>query len=111
MKREQKIESILNSLDGLEKANPRPFFFTRLEARMQEEVKGSFVEKILGFLIRPSVAIAAVVLIVVVNAFVIISTTLHSEDQATEGNKIEIATVDQYLQMSANPFDGEKVNP
>ncbi|MCO6497711.1 MAG: hypothetical protein J5I50_08635 [Chitinophagaceae bacterium] len=111
MNKEQKIESILNSLDGVERATPRPFFFTRLEARMQRG-EATFAEKLLGFLVRPSVAIAAVVLIVVMNAFVVVSTTLQEDKQQQVNNSgVEIATVDQYLEMNMNPFDAEKVDP
>ena len=33
----KQIEETLNSLDGVNRAEPRPFFYTRLEARMENE--------------------------------------------------------------------------
>ncbi len=36
---DKKIYDAMNSIDGVQKAAPRPFFFTRLEARMQQRKK------------------------------------------------------------------------
>jgi hypothetical protein len=33
----EKIEQVLQSLDGIQRAEPMPFFYTRLHARMQKE--------------------------------------------------------------------------
>lgn len=38
---ENKIHQTLNSLEGLGKAEVKPFFYSRLEARMQNEIVGS----------------------------------------------------------------------
>jgi hypothetical protein len=67
----QKIEETMRSLDGIEKATPRPFFFTRLEARMQNEK--SIWEEISSFVAKPMVAFACILLVVIINAAVIFS--------------------------------------
>jgi hypothetical protein len=35
---DKQIAETLNSLDGINRAEPKPFFFTRLEARMENEM-------------------------------------------------------------------------
>lgn len=109
MKKEEKIESILNSLDGLQRATPRPFFFTRLEARLDKETV-SIADRILNFIKKPAIAFAAVLLIIVINVFGVVLPGSGSETQKA-GNNVEVAAIDQYAQMNANPFDIEKVNP
>ncbi len=106
MKNENKIESILNSLEGMQRAEPRPFFFTRLEARMQ---KGDAFESIIRFISRPAVVITSVLLIIFINAFTIFS-SLPDQSQSNMASQ-EIASVDEYIQISSNLFDTEKSNP
>lgn len=38
---DKKIEETLNSLEGINRAEPKPFFYTRLKARMENEVSVS----------------------------------------------------------------------
>lgn len=33
----KKVDEVMQSMDGIRRAAPRPFLFTRLEARMQNE--------------------------------------------------------------------------
>ena len=67
----KKIDEAMQSLDGIEKASPRPFFFTRLEARMQREK--SRWEIISSFVAKPIVAFACICLVIMINAVVILS--------------------------------------
>lgn len=107
MKKEQQIESILNSLEGIERSSPEPFFYTRLQARMQPA--SSLIEKIIYIVSRPAVAFVTIAIIVLINTFAIVATNAESaNDQVTSA---EIATVDEYMQVSANLFDTEKSNP
>jgi hypothetical protein len=61
------INAMLNSLDGLEKASPGPFFYTRVSARLQRE-ETSWWSNLAGFVARPSVALATLFLIFLLNA-------------------------------------------
>lgn len=106
MKNENKIESILNCMDGMQRAEPKPFFFTRLEARME---KKDHFETIIRFISRPAVVISSVLLIIFMNAFIIFS-NFHDPAQNNTASQ-EIASVDEYIQISSNLFDTDKSNP
>jgi hypothetical protein len=74
----KKIEQILNSLDANQRAAAPDFFYTRLKARMQRE-QGKRSNKV-GAL-RPAYALAALVLVLIINATVILK-----GGQATDSN-------------------------
>ncbi len=106
MNKEQKISSILNSLDGIERAVPRPFFYTRVHARLENAT--DMAERLLHFISRPVVGIAAVLLIIVINAFAIYLGAPVKGNESTSANTTEIASVDEYSQVNMTFFDIEK---
>ena len=55
---DKKIEETLNSLDGVNRAEPRPFFYTRLKVRMENEASASThsVRKLKPALLIPMLA-------------------------------------------------------
>jgi len=63
------VDKTMDSLDGLQRAMPRPFLFTRIKARLVREEK-SFWSRALDFIGRPAVAMATVVIAVIINATV-----------------------------------------
>jgi hypothetical protein len=97
----RKIDKVMQSLDGIEKASPLPFFFTRLEAKMQKE-KNRW-EVISSFLSRPVIAFACICLIIVINAAVIFSAS-HVKNTADQLNN-ELATADEYNSVSAPLYE------
>ena len=97
----RKIDKVMQSLDGIEKASPLPFFFTRLEAKMQKE-KNRW-EVISSFLSRPVIAFACICLIIVINAAVIFSAS-HFKNTADQLNN-ELATADEYNSVSAPLYE------
>jgi hypothetical protein len=103
----KKMEDTLHSIDGIEKASPRPFFFTRLEARMNRE-KNAW-EKIASFVARPVVALASISLVMMINAVDV----FYSSDskEATASQNTEIATVDEYSQVSVIFYEYENTKP
>lgn len=106
MKKDQKISSILNSLDGIERATPRPFFYTRLRARMDSAT--DMAERVLHFISRPAIGIAAIFLIIVINAFAIYLGAPVKDNEATTTSTPGIASVDEYSQANMTFFDIEK---
>ena len=67
MEQHNKIENILNSLDGIKKASPGNFFFTRVQARLHKE-EISLWARIAAFITKPRVAMATLALICLLNA-------------------------------------------
>lgn len=64
---EQEVDKTLNSLDGIQRATANPYLFTRIKAGMQKEEGKGFWSMATGFISRPVVAIATILLIVLVN--------------------------------------------
>ena len=63
---QEEVENTLNSLDGIQRAAANPYLFTRITARLEGEEK-SFWSRALTFLSRPSVAVPAIVLTILIN--------------------------------------------
>jgi hypothetical protein len=103
----KKIEDTMRSLDGIEQATPNPFFFTRLEARMQRE-KGIW-DKISSFVAKPVITFACICLVIMINAAVIFSSTGLQKTDNSQGS--EIATVDEYTQVSSTLYEFVNTNP
>ena len=98
---DKRIEDALSSLDGIKKASPGPFFFTRLEARMQREK--SVWEEISSFVARPLVAFACICMIIMINAAAIVSSEKSNNTAASQNN--EVATMDEYSQLSSTFYE------
>lgn len=60
-------EHILDSLEGLQKASPGAFFYTRVQARLQKEETGIW-GNLAGYITRPAVAFVTLGLIFLLNA-------------------------------------------
>ena len=101
-KSNNKIDEAMHSIDGIKKASPTPFFFTRLEARMQKEK--NVWEKISSFIAQPSIALACIFLVIMINAFVIFSSS--NKKQAND-----LATVDEYSQVTTTLYEFENIKP
>ena len=81
----KKIEEILNSLDGSQRAAAPDFFFTRLKARMQreEETRGK------RWILRPAYALATLVVVLIINIAII----LNGEQAPDSNNNGDTETV------------------
>lgn len=73
------INDTLNSLDGIQRAEPRPFLYTRLSARMQRPA--GIWEKSARYLSRPVVAIACLLLVFAVNGLVLLNNNTKKAEQ------------------------------
>jgi hypothetical protein len=78
-----RIDAILESLGGMERAMPAPFLHTRIVARMQRESSGG-LSRAMYFLARPAVAISMSMLLILLNAYVIYSGTEASPAASEE---------------------------
>ena len=104
---ENKVNDALNSIDHIERASMPPYFFTRLEARMQ---KGrTFWEKATIFLAKPVVAFGSICIILFLNIYVIASSPNDEMNMANQTT--EFASVDEYTQVSSNLFEFENFKP
>lgn len=102
MNRKDHIDAILDSLDGVQRATPGPFFFTRLNARMQREQK-SLWQRLTGTITRPVVAITGLCLVLIINVWVAV---VLSGDTAS-GQNTELVLADEYALSSSSLYDYE----
>lgn len=92
-------EEILNSLDGIVKAEPRPFLFTRIQARMMQEEKLPELA-VLRFITRPVFVLSLTLIFVCINAYIVV-------DRTETGNNDEISqpVAAEYVQPDALPYE------
>src|SRR5665647_202696 len=99
----KKVDEVMQSMDGIKRAAPRPFLFTWLEARMQSE--RNVWNKLTSFVARPVVAFACICFVLIINAMVILLSNTSGNSLAPQGS--ELATADEYSQVSYNLYDFE----
>jgi hypothetical protein len=91
------IDDILQSLDGLQRAEPQPFFYTRLLARLENHP----AEKTWEWLSKPVFSLATLLLLLVLNIGVI-SSYLNTKTAVTQpSNDIESFAKEYYLDGSS----------
>ena len=106
---EGKIERALESLDGMQRATPQPWFFTRVKARLQREEKTVW-ELIGSFLSKPAVAMAGLGLILILNLFVIFKEGNLQEGTNAGNQPVQLSDSESIL-ASNSSFDYENVQP
>ena len=79
--RNKKIEEILSSLDGSQKAAVSNFFYTRLKARMEKESE-PVIKK--SWILRPAFALTVLAAVLFINAFVILKEDGTKNDSISE---------------------------
>ena len=97
-KKEKYIDGIMDSLDGVQRATPGLFFFTRVSARLLREQKSSW-QVIARLVARPAIAISGLCLILLVNTWAV----THSAKTASRKGT-ELALVDEYVITSSNLY-------
>lgn len=80
---ENRLERAMDSLDGIQRATPGPYFFSRLKARMTREQKGW--NGIAGFISRPVFAFAMICIVLFVNTWIL----FDNDTDATQGNNAQ----------------------
>ncbi|MRG45388.1 hypothetical protein GFS24_09690 [Chitinophaga sp. SYP-B3965] len=103
----QEIENTLSSIDGVQRAEPGDFFFTRLQARMQRSGAADAWERFIAIVTRPSIAIAGVLLILAVNGIMFIQ--LKPSTERTEQAMLQQDLEDEYqLGITTTFYDFDK---
>jgi hypothetical protein len=92
-------EEILNSLDGIAKAEPRPFLFTRIQAKMMQEEKLPELA-VLRFITRPAFVLSLALLFISINAYIAMNGVENGNGEETSQ---PIAA--EYVQPDALPYE------
>lgn len=92
---EERIESTLNSVEGIQRAEASPFLFTRVEAALysKQSTWGRFSNQ----LAKPSFALATAILVLILN-FWAFNASSASNESSTVGNSSDVD------QMMANEY-------
>ncbi|MBZ4189800.1 hypothetical protein [Niabella beijingensis] len=108
MKKQEHIDAILDSFDGIKRAETRPFMYTRVRARIQEE--SNFWMKTSSVITRPLVAVCCLVSIITVNVYLIIDADHRqkAETMATAGTESDILQNENFILASNTGYDFNK---
>ncbi|MET0243473.1 MAG: hypothetical protein ABW174_08390 [Flavitalea sp.] len=102
------VESTINSLDGLTRASPGPFFYTRVMARMDAEEKNLW-EKATAFITRPIVIAVVICFVLLLNVTAMFQQNELSSEVASE--QADGTIVDQYKIASTSFYDYTNAEP
>jgi len=104
---EGKVEKALESLDGLKRAEPQPWFFTRVNSRLMREQRTAW-EYIGGLLSRPTVAIAGLCLVLMMNVYFLWQQPQAKATPSMAG-QIEAASESESMIASSSSFEFENL--
>jgi len=91
---EKRINEALSSLDGIQRATPRPFFYTRLMAKIEQNEKGVW-ENVSSFITRPVMLFATVCIVLLLNVAVLYKNHVSSA-KITAAEQLEQVPNDAY---------------
>lgn len=107
---ERKVAAALNSLDGIQKAGPGPFFYTRVQARLQKQRSNEW-ERVVSFITRPSVALGGLCIIILLNAMAFYFQPAATGALAVSTPAAESGYVEDYSNLAGNFFYDENPEP
>jgi hypothetical protein len=84
---QEEVDKTLSSLDGADRAAPKPFLFTRVMSRLKKDEKNVW-SSALAFISRPSVAFATIILAIFVNAVIYYQSRSESSQSTGEGEQL-----------------------
>lgn len=99
MKQQFTSEEVINSLEGIQRAEGAPFLFTRIQARMKkEENRPEMV--FFRFITRPAFALALALFFIAINGYLI--TSINSTHTLEDLGQPLAA---EYVQHDLNPYE------
>ena len=102
----KRIEQALNSLDGVERAEPQPWLYARIMRKLAVDDDKTVWESIGSFLSRPAVAIVGLCLILVLNGFALFNEVNENDNTSI----ISEQSVDsESLMASSSSFEYENL--
>ena len=102
--RNRRIDSILESADGVVQATAPDFFYTRLRARMEREMQEPIKS---NWILRPAFAVIILGLLLTVNSYLIFNRSQQQSAQKFPGENeyMQSLAMEYKLQESASPYD------
>ncbi len=106
---EKMVEETIQSIDGINKAVPKPYLLTRLNARMQQSMLQNGWTKLGSFLSRPVIALAGILLLLAINVAIISSNTTIPDRSLAEQTGSELK--DEFAINVVSIYDTENQEP
>jgi len=104
---EKRLEQALSSLDGIQRATPQPWLFSRVKGRLSRSEEKTIWEAIGTFLSKPAVAIAGLFLIMALNGVLVFN---QESGPSIVTNQSELVPSDsESLIASSSSFDFENL--
>jgi hypothetical protein len=104
----KKVNDALESLEGIQKAEPAPWFFTRVKARLERE-KHNIWETTGSYMARPAIAIAGLIFILCINAAI-----LFQKDTPESTPPYAVQNTEEEIMLTASnttSYDYENIEP
>jgi hypothetical protein len=102
------IEDALNSVEGIVRAEPKPFLLTRINARMRKGTESAW-EKAGWFIGRPAVAFTGLCTILFINVMVVMFNKSSTPAAVTE--LVAQTPADEFSYTVATIYDIENPQP
>ena len=97
-----RIEEILNSLDGSRKAIAPDFFYTRLKARMEKGIENPVKS---SWVLRPVFALTILAIVVAINAIVILNSDSSKESISGNTDALQSIAAEYRLNDNSTVYD------
>ena len=91
---DRRIEETLNSFDNIQRASPKPFLLTRINAQLNNKAKNIW-EKTAFFISRPTVMLLGLSLVIAINLSVILINNF-SKNKLNEYSITSISEEEEY---------------
>ena len=85
-------DQVMNSLDGIQRAETQPFFYTRLMARMEGGNLNGW-NSWLAYLTRPAVSLALLLVFLVINGYLIFNLLSTHPEMTPPSSDYEVMQV------------------
>lgn len=106
----KKVEETLNSLDGIQRAEGQPYFFTRVKARLDRDQRNVW-ETAGSFMARPIVAIAGLCIILAFNGFFLFQKETSTAPTVVAENNSQPQEEDNIFAAATTTYDYENLEP
>ena len=102
---EKRVEETLNSLDGIQRAEPQPWLFSRVKGRLMQEEKTAW-GTVGSFLARPAIAIAGLCFILILNGFLLFN---QEKESSSVAGVNDLPLDSESMVASSSSFDYENL--
>jgi hypothetical protein len=100
-----KVDEVMESLDGIHRADPGPWFFTRLSQRLRTQPKSVWVS-VGAFLSRPAIAISGIAAVLMLNLVLLLN---EKKEVETASLRQPVVTENDYITASTSSFEYENL--